>query len=68
MSALFIIICGIFLSAMSVTSNAIGLNCQTDKQSPRYQFLVFNLILAIVVMCVCVGGLFFFVKMNNDAN
>jgi hypothetical protein len=69
MSVLFIIICGILLSAMSLASNTIGLDClENEKQTPRYQFLVFNIILAAISMCVCVAGLIFFVKMDASAS
>lgn len=69
MSVLFIIISGILLSAMSMASNTIGLDClENEKQTPRYQFLVFNIILAAISMCVCVAGLIFFVKMDASAS
>ena len=68
MSVLFIIISGILLSTMSLASNTSGLDClENEKQTPRYQFLVFNLILAVITLCVCMGGLFFFVKMDAAA-
>jgi hypothetical protein len=68
MSVLFIIICGMLLSGMSVASNTIGLDClANEKNTPKYQFLVFNIILAVITMCVCLAALIFFVKMDAAA-
>jgi hypothetical protein len=56
---IFLFICGILLTSMSVATNAITLKClENRKNTPKYHFVVFNLILAVVVLIVLLGGLF----------
>jgi len=56
---IFLFICGILLTSMSVGTNAITLQClENKKQTPKYQFVVFNLVMAVVVLIVLLGGLF----------
>jgi hypothetical protein len=46
------------LASMSVGTNAITLDClKSDKQSSKYQFVIFNLVLAVVVLIVLLAGL-----------
>jgi hypothetical protein len=53
----FLFICGILLSSMAVATNAITLEClRTKKDTPRYQFVVSNLVLAVVVLIVLLAG------------
>ena len=54
---IFLLICGILLTSMSVGTNAITLQClENKKETPKYQFVVFNLVLAVIVLIVLVGG------------
>ena len=54
---LFLLICGILLTSMSVATNAITLKClENKKQTPKHQFVLLNLVLAVVVLIVMLGG------------
>ena len=64
---IFLFICGILLTSMSVATNAITLHClENRKNTPKYQFIVFNLVMAVIALIVLLGGFVLNVIKSDD--
>jgi hypothetical protein len=55
--AIFIIIVAVF----SIAATSIGIQCFSEKNdttSSNYKFLIANLVLSIILVLICVGGIY----------